>query len=109
MDLIWALILYLVAGAIIGAVARFLVPGEDPMPLWGTVLLGAVAAFLGGWLARIITPDNEGIPWIAAIITGVVLVLSSASFAAAAAPPRNRPLGPPGGCPCSSARSRSAW
>jgi uncharacterized membrane protein YeaQ/YmgE (transglycosylase-associated protein family) len=45
------------------------------MPLWGTVLLGAVAAFLGGWLARIITPDNEGIPWIAAIITGVVLVL----------------------------------
>jgi uncharacterized membrane protein YeaQ/YmgE (transglycosylase-associated protein family) len=73
--MIMALILYLIAGAIIGAVARFLVPGEDPMPWWGTVLLGAVAAFLGGWLARLITPDNEGIPWIAAIITGVVLVL----------------------------------
>lgn len=69
------LIGFLIAGAIIGAVARFLVPGEDPMPWWGTVLLGAVAAFLGGWLARVITPDNEGIPWIAAIITGVVLVL----------------------------------
>ena len=71
----FSLIGFLIAGAIIGAIARFLVPGEDPMPWWGTVLLGAGAAIIGGWLARIITPDNTGVPWIAAIIAGVVLVL----------------------------------
>ena len=69
------LIGFLITGAIIGAIARFLVPGEDPMPWWGTVALGAGAAIIGGWLARIITPDNTGVPWIAAIIAGVVLVL----------------------------------
>jgi uncharacterized membrane protein YeaQ/YmgE (transglycosylase-associated protein family) len=69
------LIGFLLVGAAIGVIARFLVPGEDPMPWWGTVLLGAVAAFLGGWLARLITPDNRGVPWIASILTGVVLVL----------------------------------
>ena len=71
----FSLIGFLIAGAIIGAIARLLVPGEDPMPWWGTVLLGAGAAIIGGWLARIITPDNTGVPWIAAIIAGVVLVL----------------------------------
>ena len=74
--IVFELIGYLILGAIIGPIARFLVPGEDPMPWWGTILLGAAAAFLSGYLARIITPNNNGIPWIAAIISGVLLVLA---------------------------------
>lgn len=69
------LIGFLIMGAIVGAIARFIVPGEDPMPWWGTVLLGAAAAIIGGWLGGVITPDNRGFPWIAALIAGVVLVL----------------------------------
>ncbi len=69
------LIGFLIAGAIVGYIARFLVPGEDPMPWWGTIALGGAAGIIGGWLARIITPDNRGFPWIAAIIAGVALVL----------------------------------
>ena len=69
------LIGFLIMGAIVGAIARFLVPGDDPMPWWGTVLLGAGAAIIGGWLAGVITPDNRGFPWIASIIAGVGLVL----------------------------------
>lgn len=74
------LIGFLIGGAIVGAIARFIVPGEDPMPWWGTVLLGATAALIGGWLAGFITPDNQGFPWIGALIAGVGLVLAVRFF-----------------------------
>jgi uncharacterized membrane protein YeaQ/YmgE (transglycosylase-associated protein family) len=46
------------------------------MPIWMTIALGAIGAFLGGWLlAEVITPDNEGIPWIAAIVAAALLVV----------------------------------
>lgn len=67
---------YLLIGCIVGPLARFLVPGEDPMPIWMTIVLGALGAFLGGWLlAEVITPDNDGVPWIAAILAGALLVV----------------------------------
>lgn len=67
---------YLLVGCIVGPLARFIVPGEDPMPIWMTIVLGAIGAFLGGWLlAEVITPDNEGVPWIAAILAAAALVI----------------------------------
>jgi len=72
---VFDLIGFLIAGGIVGAIARLLVPGRDPMPWWGTILLGGAAAIIGGWLAGLITPDNRGFPWIASIIAGVALVL----------------------------------
>src|ERR671915_816541 len=67
---------FLLVGVIVGPIARLLVPGEDPMPIWLTIVLGAVGAFLGGWLlAEVITPDNEGVPWIAAILAAAALVV----------------------------------
>jgi len=67
---------YLLVGVILGPIARFLVPGEDPMPWWMTILVGAIGAFLGGILAQYITPDNEGVPWIAAVVGAILLVLA---------------------------------
>ena len=67
---------FLLIGCIVGPLARFIVPGDDPMPIWMTIVLGAVGAFLGGWLlADVITPHNEGIPWIAAILAAAALVV----------------------------------
>jgi uncharacterized membrane protein YeaQ/YmgE (transglycosylase-associated protein family) len=67
---------YLLVGCIVGPIARFIVPGDDPMPIWMTVVLGAIGAFLGGWLlAEVITPDNEGIPWVAAVLAAAGLVV----------------------------------
>jgi uncharacterized membrane protein YeaQ/YmgE (transglycosylase-associated protein family) len=67
---------YLLVGCIVGPIARFVVPGDDPMPIWMTIVLGAIGAFLGGWLlAEVITPDNEGVPWIAAIVAAALLVV----------------------------------
>ena len=38
----------LVSGLVVGALARFAVPGPDPMPIWKTVLLGVAGSVLGG-------------------------------------------------------------
>ena len=65
---------YLLIGVVVGPLARLLIPGEDPMPWWMTIVVGAVGALIGGWLAQYITPDNEGVPWIASILGAAVLV-----------------------------------
>ena len=43
-----AIIGLLVSGLIIGALARFALPGPDPMPIWMTIVVGLAGAFLGG-------------------------------------------------------------
>jgi uncharacterized membrane protein YeaQ/YmgE (transglycosylase-associated protein family) len=66
---------YIVVGAIVGVIARFLVPGEDPMGIIGTIVLGIVGAVIGGWAAGAIFSDTTGVDWIASIIAAIVLVL----------------------------------
>lgn len=44
----------LVSGLIIGLLARFAVPGKDPLPIWQTVLLGIAGSLLGGFVAGLV-------------------------------------------------------
>jgi uncharacterized membrane protein YeaQ/YmgE (transglycosylase-associated protein family) len=71
---VWDVIVYIVAGLIIGVIARALVPGRQSMSIWITILVGVIAALIGGILWEAIFPDNDGIAWIGSIIVGVVLV-----------------------------------
>ena len=48
------IIILLVVGLIAGAIARLLVPGRDPMGLLGTVALGVVGSFVGGFLQNLV-------------------------------------------------------
>ena len=52
--MIWSLIVLLVVGLIVGAIARLVVPGRDPMGLLGTAVLGIVGSFVGGFLGYIL-------------------------------------------------------
>jgi len=54
MGLIWFLIVLFVVGLIVGAIARLIVPGRDPMGLLGTAVLGIVGSFVGGFLGYIL-------------------------------------------------------
>jgi uncharacterized membrane protein YeaQ/YmgE (transglycosylase-associated protein family) len=48
-------LLYLfVIGVIAGFVARLLVPGRDRLGFWGTVLLGIIGSFVGGFLGYVL-------------------------------------------------------
>jgi uncharacterized membrane protein YeaQ/YmgE (transglycosylase-associated protein family) len=49
-----ALLSLLVSGLIIGVLARFAVPGKDPLKLWQTILLGIAGSLLGGLVAGLL-------------------------------------------------------
>ena len=44
----------LLVGLIAGFVARLVVPGRDPMGILGTILLGVVGSFIGGFLGYVL-------------------------------------------------------
>ncbi|HEX3958428.1 MAG TPA: GlsB/YeaQ/YmgE family stress response membrane protein [Trebonia sp.] len=48
--IIWLLIV----GLIVGAIARLLLPGRDPIGLLGTIVLGIVGSFVGGFVQSLI-------------------------------------------------------
>src|SRR5260221_14225363 len=48
------IIVLLVVGLIAGALARLLVPGRDPIGFFGTILLGVVGSFVGGFLWNLV-------------------------------------------------------
>jgi uncharacterized membrane protein YeaQ/YmgE (transglycosylase-associated protein family) len=55
------LILYLlVIGIVAGYLARLLVPGKDPMGFFGTVALGIVGSFIGGFLGYVLFGKDFG-------------------------------------------------
>lgn len=47
------LLWFLIVGFLAGAAARALVPGDDPMPWWQTLLLGVVGSYVGGFLVAL--------------------------------------------------------
>jgi uncharacterized membrane protein YeaQ/YmgE (transglycosylase-associated protein family) len=58
---LWYVIVLVVVGLIVGAVARLLVPGPDPMSVPGTFLLGLVGSFLGGVMAWLFIGHGVGL------------------------------------------------
>jgi uncharacterized membrane protein YeaQ/YmgE (transglycosylase-associated protein family) len=81
MDLsIGDVIVYIIAGAIIGALARLIMPGKQDLSIVATIVVGIVAAIIGGILWEAIFPDNDGIAWIGSIIVALVLLWLYARF-----------------------------
>src|SRR5262249_12205652 len=48
------IVMLLIVGLIAGAVARLLLPGRDPIGLLGTIVVGVIGSFLGGFLQNLI-------------------------------------------------------
>jgi uncharacterized membrane protein YeaQ/YmgE (transglycosylase-associated protein family) len=75
-----SIVLYALIGLVVGLLARFLVPGRDPLGFFGTLILGVVGALVGGWLAGAVFPETEGIDWLASLLVAIILVLLVRSF-----------------------------
>lgn len=69
-----SILLYIVIGAVIGIIARLIVPNTGSMGWVMTLVLGIVGALLGGWLAGAVFADTAGVDWIASILVAVILV-----------------------------------
>lgn len=66
---------YLIGGAVIGILARFVKPGADPMGWILTILLGVAGAWLGGGIiATALGLTSSLLIWIVAIVTAIVLL-----------------------------------
>jgi uncharacterized membrane protein YeaQ/YmgE (transglycosylase-associated protein family) len=48
------IIVLIIVGLIAGLVARLLLPGRDPIGIFGTIVLGIVGSFVGGFLQNLI-------------------------------------------------------
>jgi uncharacterized membrane protein YeaQ/YmgE (transglycosylase-associated protein family) len=55
MTALWTILSWIVFGLIVGALARFLLPGRQSMSLTMTILLGVAGAFVGGFIASLIS------------------------------------------------------
>ena len=72
------LIVWLLAGLIVGFLARMLVPGPDPMGWLGTIVLGIVGSLVGGFLANLLFNGQAIVQpagWLGSIIGAVIVLL----------------------------------
>lgn len=70
-------------GLVVGIVAKFLMPGDDPGGIIMTILLGIAGAFVAGWIGRAAGWYAEGDPvgFIASVLGAILLlVLYRAAF-----------------------------
>jgi uncharacterized membrane protein YeaQ/YmgE (transglycosylase-associated protein family) len=88
MELLALLLVLAVWGLIVGALARWAVPGPDPMPLWGTALLGIAGSLVGGMIGRLLGFTGGGLLF--GILGGVLLLIAWRKFV------EKRPLTGPG-------------
>ena len=74
-----AIVTWIVFGAIVGLIARFLMPGRDSMGWVGTIVLGIIGSFVGGFLAQLLVAGNASLPpptsgWIGSIVGALVVL-----------------------------------
>jgi uncharacterized membrane protein YeaQ/YmgE (transglycosylase-associated protein family) len=71
-SLIWTAII----GLIIGAVAKFFMPGKDPGGFIITILLGIAGSFVAGYLGRFVGWYKEGEPagFIMSVLGAILLL-----------------------------------
>jgi uncharacterized membrane protein YeaQ/YmgE (transglycosylase-associated protein family) len=75
------IVVLIVIGLVVGLIARLLVPGRDKIGIIGTILLGIVGSFVGGFLWELVefhkieTHDFRSVGIIGSIIGAIVVLL----------------------------------
>jgi uncharacterized membrane protein YeaQ/YmgE (transglycosylase-associated protein family) len=79
---ITGIIMAIVIGAIIGALARFVLPGRQNIGMLLTIVIGIVAALIGTWLAQLVgVATTDGIDWIEIVFQVGLAAIAIALFA----------------------------
>ena len=68
------ILMYIGGGAVIGVLARFFKPGADPMGWIMTILLGALGAAAGGYLAGMLNVTSRPLVWVIAVLAAILLL-----------------------------------
>ncbi|HEX4440567.1 MAG TPA: GlsB/YeaQ/YmgE family stress response membrane protein [Thermoanaerobaculia bacterium] len=67
---------WIIFGLIVGALAKFIMPGKDPGGIFVTIILGIVGALVGGFLGRLLGLYKEGEPagFVGALVGAIILL-----------------------------------
>jgi uncharacterized membrane protein YeaQ/YmgE (transglycosylase-associated protein family) len=73
-----SVILFLIFGLVVGALARLIVPGREPGGWVISMILGVLGSFLGGFLGRALGWYREGEPagFVMSLLGAVILVVA---------------------------------
>ncbi|MCA1718836.1 MAG: GlsB/YeaQ/YmgE family stress response membrane protein [Actinobacteria bacterium] len=71
------IIAWIIIGLVAGALAKLIMPGDDPGGIIVTILIGIAGSFVGGFLASLIGLGGGGWIWtiIVATIGAIILLL----------------------------------
>jgi uncharacterized membrane protein YeaQ/YmgE (transglycosylase-associated protein family) len=73
----------IIAGAIIGALARLFMKGDQNLGVLWTIILGALGALVGTWVASLFGVDEtSGIDWIRWIISIILAIVFISAYLA---------------------------
>jgi len=70
-SIIWTILV----GLVVGAIAKFLMPGKDPGGCIVTILLGIAGALVGTRIGRIFAGENYVAGWIMSVVGAMILLL----------------------------------
>jgi uncharacterized membrane protein YeaQ/YmgE (transglycosylase-associated protein family) len=79
---------FIVFGLVVGAIAKFLMPGRDPGGLFATAMIGMIGALVGGLIGRYLLGRGEAYApgWIMSIAGALILLWLYRRFGRRAAP-----------------------
>ena len=81
MHTLWAIIGTIIFGAVIGLLARVVLPGRQAVSALATVVIGIAGALIGYWLAGLLgVNDTNGIDWIRWVISIAVAAVLVAGY-----------------------------
>lgn len=74
-----SILTWLLFGLIVGAIAKFLMPGNDGSSWIATIILGIAGSFVGGYLANLIfgygaTDTTHAAGWVGSILGAMILL-----------------------------------
>ncbi len=75
--MIGSIIAWILIGLVAGALAKLIMPGDDPGGFIVTILIGIAGAFVGGFLASLIGLAEGGLIWTILVATvGAIILLA---------------------------------
>ena len=78
-----SIICTIIAGLVVGLLARFILPGRQNLSLVITTLIGIVGALIGWWIAGMLgVAQTSGVDWIRWIISIIVAALGIVVYGA---------------------------
>ena len=82
--MLWTIIVAIVVGAIIGALARLVLPGKQSISIVVTIILGILGSLAGSIIYQALggSADTKGIDWIANAIGVAVAALLIVGYGA---------------------------